>query len=158
MNNEKRVSNDPQAGLTPIIVVSDASAAAEFYKRAFNAIEIARIPAPDGKRFMHIRLQVFESVFILMDELPEMYGGKSSFQAPSTIGGTTVTMHLQVSDAEQVWQQAIDANALTVIPLDKQFWGEYYGRLKDPFGHEWTIAQMIENMTDEEVQDAAKEI
>jgi hypothetical protein len=76
--------------------------------------------------------------------------------APDRLRGTSVTLHLQVADAESVWRHALDAGALPVIPLAKQFWSELYGRLKDPSGHEWTIAQMLGALTSDEVENAAR--
>lgn len=153
---EKPIKNGPPSGLTPILVIKDANAASVFYKKAFDAVEMARIAAPDGIKFIHIRLQVFGTIFILMDELPEFSGPQSRFLSPAALGGTSVTLHLQVEDAFKVWSQAVRANATPVIQMGKQFWGEYYGRLKDPFGHEWTIAQMVDPLSDMEVSEAAK--
>jgi PhnB protein len=157
MKKESPIQNGPPSGLTPILVVNDANSASNFYKKAFDATEIARIPAPDGIKFIHIRLQVFGTIFILMDELLEFSGTGSRFLSPSTLGGTSVTLHLQVDDAFKVWNKAIDEKATSIVKMDKQFWGEYYGRLKDPFGHEWTIAQMIEYLSDNEVGIAASD-
>ncbi len=153
---EKDISNGPPSGLTPILVVHDAASASDFYKTAFDAVEIARIPAPDGKRIMHLRLQVFGTIFVLMDEFPELSGEDSGFRSPQNLSGTTVTLHLQVDDAFKVWDQVIAAGATPLVPMKEQFWGEYYGRLKDPFGHEWTIAQMLRQLSEEEVERSAK--
>lgn len=157
MENELEISNEPPMGVTPILVVSNANEASAYYKKAFDGVEIARIPAPDGVRFLHIRMSIFNTIIVIMDELPEFTGGtESRFLSPFTLKGTTVTLHLQVKDAFKVWGKAIDAGATAIIKMDKQFWGEYYGRLKDPFGHEWTIAQMIEHLSNSEVGDAAR--
>jgi len=142
-------------GLTAILSVTNAEQASTFYANAFGAQEIARIPAPDNLRFLHVRMEVFGTKFVFMDEFPELAGNDSNFKAPESLRGTSVTLHLQVTDAMQVWAQAIEAGAKIVIPLEKQFWGELYGRLKDPFGHEWTIAQMIDYLADDEVAKAA---
>lgn len=155
---EKDLPSGPPSGLTPILVVNDAASASDFYKEAFNAIEIARIPAPDGKRIMHMRLQIFDTIFVLMDEFPELSGEGSGFRSPAKLSGTSVTLHLQVEDAFKVWHQAIGAGATSLVPMKEQFWGEYYGRLKDPFGHEWTIAQMLQHLSEEEVGSSAKAV
>ncbi len=139
------MSNDkPPLGVTPILTVLDSAKAAEFYKRAFGAIEVARMAANDGSdRIMHLRLLMEGSTMIVMDEFRESasYGGGTS--APERLGGTAVTLHLQVEDAASTWNAAVRAGSRIVVPLEKQFWGELYGRLRDPFGHEWTIAQFI---------------
>ena len=145
----------PPLGLTPILVVSDAHAAIAFYAEAFGAIEIARISAPDTSRLLHVRMMVFGSIFVFMDEIPELAGEESRFHTPDRLNGTSVSLHLQVADAQSVWQRATTAGAIPIIPLSKQFWGELYGRLKDPFGHEWTIAQLLQLLGSAEVEAAA---
>jgi PhnB protein len=138
-------------GLTPILVVSDALAAINFYGEAFGAVEIARISAPDSRRLIHVRMRLFGSILVFMDEMPEMAGKGSRFHTPDKLNGTSVSLHLQVADAEELWQLAVGAGATSVVALAKQFWGELYGRLIDPFGHEWTIAQLIEQVGDADV-------
>jgi PhnB protein len=150
------VPEGPPLGLTPILAVSDAHAAIAFYARAFGATELARIAAPGTSRLMHVRMLVLGTVFVFMDEIPELAAEESGFHSPDRLRGTSVTLHLQVADAESVWRQALDAGALSVIQLAKQFWGELYGRLKDPFGHEWTIAQMLDALASDEVENAAR--
>ena len=145
----------PPLGLTPILAVSDAHAASIFYTQAFGAIEIARFSAPDSTRLMHVRMRVFGTVFVFMDEIPSLAVDASGFHSPDRLHGTSVSLHLQVPDAESVWRQAIGAGALSIIPLAEQFWGELYGRLKDPFGHEWTIAQLLQTLDSAEVESAA---
>ena len=90
-----------------------------------------------------------------MDEIPSLAVDASGFHSPDRLHGTSVSLHLQVADAESVWRQAIGAGALSIIPLAEQFWGELYGRLKDPFGHEWTIAQLLQTLDSAEVESAA---
>jgi PhnB protein len=155
MKKKTIIKDGPPSGLTPILSVDDANKAASFYKSAFHATEVARIASPDGKRLMHVRMLVFGSVFVFMDEFPELSGKNSGLKSPYSLGGTSVTLHLQVDDAQAVWKQALEAGASTVIPLEKQFWGELYGRLKDPFGHEWTVAQMLHHLDNDQVEKAA---
>ena len=155
MNEDVKQAEAPSLGITPILVADSAEAAVTFYKRAFGAIELARIAAPDGKRLLHVRLQLFTSRIVVMDELAEVNGMGSRFLAPSHLNGTSVTLHVQVEDASSVWTSALAAGAVELIPLALQFWGEYYGRLKDPFGHEWTIAQFVAPVTDAEVEQAS---
>ena len=140
--------------ISPHLAVSDASAAIEFYKKAFGATELSRHMAPDGKRIMHAALQVNGGVVMLNDEFPEYTGGKSS--TPEALGGTPVTLHLQVTDADSVFNQAIAAGATVKFPLKDQFWGDRYGQVMDPFGHVWSIGAPKESMTSDEVEQAAK--
>jgi PhnB protein len=156
MTNADPVAEGPPLGLTPILAVSDAQAAIAFYAQAFGATELARIGAPATSRLMHVRMLVFGAVFVFMDEIPELAAEESRFHSPDRLSGTSVTLHLQVADAQLVWRQALNAGALPIIPLAKQFWGELYGRLKDPFGHEWTIAQMIQALASADVENAAR--
>ena len=145
---------DP-VGLSPYLVVSDATAAIEFYKKAFGAKEIARHTAPDGKKIMHARMDVFGSTLMFADDFPEMMGGKP--RTPEALGGTPVTLHLQLEDAQAVWDQAIAAGATVTMPLKDQFWGERYGQFLDPFGHQWSLGQMLKQLGHEEIEAAAKE-
>jgi PhnB protein len=148
----------PPLGLTPILAVSDAHAAISFYAEAFGAIEMARISAPDGRRLLHVRMSVGDTIFVFMDEIPELAGVGSRFHTPERLNGTSVSLHLQVADAHSVWQRAITVGAIPIILLAKQFWGELYGRLKDPFGHEWTIAQLLQPLGNLEVEAAAETV
>jgi len=154
--NSDPAPEGPPLGLTPILAVSNAQAAIAFYAEAFGAMELARIAAPGSDRLMHVRMLVLGTVFVFMDEIPELAAEESGFHNPDRLSGTSVTLHLQVADAESVWRQALQAGARPVIPLARQFWGELYGRLKDPFGHEWTIAQMIDVLASDEVENAAR--
>jgi len=155
MTNNDPLPEGPPLGLTPILAVSDAHAAIAFYAQAFGATELARIPAPGTNRLIHVRMMVFGTVFVFMDEIPELAAAESRFHSPDRLNGTSVSLHLQVADAQQVWRQAVNAGAVPVIPLAEQFWGELYGRLKDPFGHEWTIAQLLHILGSAEVENAA---
>ena len=130
----------PPMGLTPILVVGDARAAIDFYVAAFNAAELARIAAPGGVGLLHVRLRAFGSTLVFMDDIPAMPGMGGKPRTPAALGGTPVTLHLQVADAQAVWHRAVAAGATVVVPLAVQFWGERYGRLRDPFGHEWAVA------------------
>lgn len=103
---------------------------------------MARIAAPGTSCLMHVRMLVFRTVFVFMDENPGNGGGRKR-----------ATLHFYVADSQPLWCHAVKAGALPVIPLARQFWGELYGRLKDPFGLEWTIAQTLESA---EVEDVAR--
>jgi PhnB protein len=127
--------------LTPHLVVSDAAAAIEFYKRAFGGQERMRMPGPGGK-VMHAELQIGDSIFMLNDEFPEM-GARS----PISLGGSPVTLMLYVPNVDQTFAQAVSAGATAVMPVSDQFWGDRYGMVKDPFGHQWAIATHMEDLT-----------
>lgn len=140
--------------LSPHIAVSDASAAIDFYKSAFGATELARHMAPDGKRIMHAALDINGGMLMLNDEFPEYSGGKSN--TPEALGGTPVTLHLQVKDADSVYNQALAAGAKVKFPLMDQFWGDRYGQVTDPFGHVWSIGAAKQKLSEEEVEKAAQ--
>lgn len=135
--------------VTAHLVVSDAKKSIDFYKKAFNAQEISRMPGPDGK-IMHAMVRIGDSMVMLNDEYPDM-GAKS----PKTIGATGVTMNLYVDNADTVFSQATKAGASVVMPLADQFWGDRYGVVKDPDGHQWAVATHKKDMTPEEMQKAA---
>ena len=136
--------------VTPHLVVRNAAAAIEFYKKAFGAVEIMRAPGPDGKSIMHAELQIGDSRVFLNDEFPDM-GALS----PLAVKGTSITLHLYVEDADKQFKQAVDAGAEVLMPLADQFWGDRYGIVKDPFGHQWSIGSHIEDLTLEEKNERA---
>lgn len=133
--------------VTPHITVRDAAKMIEFYKKAFGAVEKRRAPGPDG-RIMHAEIKIGDSSVFLNDEFPEM-GGFSPLEAKST----PVTLHLFVEDADKQFQQAVDAGATVVMPLADQFWGDRYGIVKDPSGHQWSIAHHAEDLTPQQMQE-----
>ena len=127
--------------ISPHLIVDDASKAIEFYKKAFGAVELGRHAAQDGKRLMHASLRINNSLLMLCDDFPEMCGGKS--RTPKALGGTPVTIHLQVPDVDALWKQALAAGAEVEFPLADQFWGDRYGIVRDPFGHSWSLGTPI---------------
>lgn len=131
--------------VTPHIVVSDAAAAIEFYKAAFGAEEVFRMPGPNGG-VMHAEINVNGSRVMLAEAMPEM-GSKS----PTDLGGTPVTIHLYVADADAAMQRAVAAGATETMPVEEMFWGDRYGRLLDPFGHNWSVATHVKDLTPEEI-------
>jgi PhnB protein len=139
----------------PHIVVSDAKQAILFYKAAFGAHEIVRHQAPGSDKLMHVHLIVNGGHLMLNDDLAEAIGGKP--QTPEALGGSPVTFHLQVMDADLAWERAIGAGAEVVLPLKDQFWGDRYGILRDPFGYRWSIGQTITKPTAEEVERGARQ-
>ena len=133
--------------LTPHLVVKEASKAIDFYKKAFGAEEIRRMPGPDGESIMHAELKIGNSRLMLVDEFPEM-----DARGPGSIGGTPVTIHMYVEDADSAFNRAVSAGAQVRMPLADMFWGDRYGVLADPFGHSWSIATHKEDLTPEEIR------
>jgi uncharacterized glyoxalase superfamily protein PhnB len=134
--------------VTPHLTVRDAAKMIEFYKQAFGAVEKRRAHGPDGKSIIHAEIRIADSIVFLNDEFPEM-GGFS----PLASQGTPVTLHLYVEDADKQFQQALSAGAQVVMPLADQFWGDRYGIVKDPSGHQWSIASHLEDLTPEQMQE-----
>ena len=126
--------------LVPHLVVDDAAAALDFYAKAFDAVEMARIPGPEGK-LIHAAFQINGFMVFVNDDFPEFCEGKSS--TPAALGGTSVTLHLHGADVEGRFQRALDAGAAVVSPLEDQFWGDRYGVVRDPFGHQWSLAETV---------------
>lgn len=142
-----------EPALAPHLVVDDAAAAIDFYVKAFDAVELGRVPGPGGK-LVHAAVQINGSTVMLNDDFPEMNDGKAS--TPTALGGTPITMHLTVTDVEQKFQQAVDAGATVIMPLADQFWGDRYGVLRDPFGHHWSLGQPVREVSYEEIQEAMR--
>jgi PhnB protein len=136
--------------ITPQIVVKGVAAAIDWYSHALGAHELLRNAAPDGASIMHAELLLGDSRFFVVDEFPD------SMVSPSTLGGTTVTMHLYVHDVDALFNRAVEAGATVVMPVADQFWGDRYGILLDPFGHRWSIASRIEDLSPKKLQDRAK--
>lgn len=132
----------------PHLVVDDAAAAIDFYVKAFGATELGRMPGPGGK-LVHAALTVNGSTVMLNDDFPEFNNGKST--TPKALGGTPVTIHLTVTDVEARFAQAVEAGAEVVMPLADQFWGDRYGMVRDPFGHQWSLGQPVREVSPEEI-------
>lgn len=136
--------------LIPNLRVRGAVQAIEFYKRAFGAQEIMRMAGPDGKTIMHAELKIGDSKFMLSDEFPEM-GARS----PQSLNGTPVSFYVYVEDVDAVFNRAVAAGAQVKMPVTDMFWGDRYGKLADPFGHEWELATHQQDLTPEEIRKAA---
>jgi uncharacterized glyoxalase superfamily protein PhnB len=134
------------------LVCKNADKAIEFYKKAFGATEKSRFAGPDGK-IMHATLKLGDALFFLNDEMPMPEGGKS----PLTLGGTPVTINFYTADSDKIFKQAISAGAKEVMPITDQFWGDHYGVVRDPFGHNWAIATRVEDLTPQEMDKRGKE-
>lgn len=128
------------------LVVRGAAQAIEFYKKAFGAEEISRMPTPDGKSLMHAEVKIGNSTVMLVDENPAW-----GMRSPQSIGGSPVTLHIYAEDADAIYDRAVQAGATPTMPLMDAFWGDRYGTLTDPFGHEWGIATHIEDVSPEEI-------
>ena len=136
--------------VTPHLTCAGAADAIDFYKRAFNAQEVARMAGPDGK-LMHGMIRIGDSAIMLVDEFPD-YG---SF-GPKSLKGSPVTIHLYVENVDSFVGRAVDAGAKITMPLADMFWGDRYCRLEDPFGHHWSIATHTRDVSPEEMQEAMR--
>jgi uncharacterized glyoxalase superfamily protein PhnB len=137
--------------ITPALVVRDAPKAIDFYKEAFGAQEITRMPGPDGK-IMHAEIKIGDSVIMLGEENAD-WGNLS----PLSTKGNPGSLHIYVDDADAVYDKALRAGAKVKMPLEDAFWGDRYGKVTDPFGHEWGIATRIKDLTPEQMQKAGEE-
>ena len=135
--------------ITPHLVVKGVARAIEWYTAALGAHELLRNTAPDGVSIMHSELLLGDSRFFVVDEFAE------SMVAPTTLGGTPVTLHLYVKDVDVLFNRAVDAGATVLMPVADQFWGDRYGILVDPFGHRWSIASRIEDLSPRALQERA---
>jgi uncharacterized glyoxalase superfamily protein PhnB len=138
--------------VTPHLICAGAADAIEFYKKAFGAVETGRLPGPNGK-IVHASLRIGDSAIMLMDEAPEW---KSL--GPRALKGTPVTLHLYVEDVDAVAARAVKAGAKTVMPVEDMFWGDRYGIVEDPFGHHWSIATHVREVSREEMAEALKKM
>ena len=136
--------------VTPHLICAGAADAIEFYKKAFNAVELGRVPGPQGK-LLHALIRIGDSAVMLVDEFPDW----NSF-GPKSLKGSPVTIHLYVHDVEAFFKQAVAAGAKVAMPLDDMFWGDRYGKLEDPFGHHWSVATHVRDVKPEELKEAAQ--
>lgn len=132
--------------LTPYLTVRNAAKAIEFYKQAFGAKERGVMKGPDGK-VMHAEIQIGDSVVMLADEFPE-FGAVS----PEATGNSSSGLHIYVNNVDEAFARAVKAGAQTEMPVADQFWGDRYGKLKDPFGHKWSIATHVKDMSADEMK------
>jgi PhnB protein len=133
--------------VTPYITVKGAAQAIDFYKRAFGAEEVERIPGPDGKSVMHAEVKIGDSIVMLSDELPQ-----AGSRSPQTLGGSTGYLFLYVSDVDAAFKRAVDAGAKGAMPPADMFWGDRFGKVADPFGHEWGLATHKEDLSPDEIR------
>ncbi len=138
--------------ITPHLVVRDAAEAIAFYQKAFGAVENYRLPGPDGKSVMHAELRIGDSIIFLGAESPG-----ADCKSPATLKGKAVMLHLYVEDADAVFRQAVAAGAQALMPVQEMFWGDRMGSLEDPFGHRWSVATRIQDLSPEEIAKGACE-
>lgn len=132
--------------LTPFLIVRNAARAIEFYKQAFGAQERGVAKGPDGK-VMHAELKIGDSVIMLSDEYPE-FGSLS----PQSVGGSPMGLHIYIENVDAAFDRAVKAGAQVEMPVMDQFWGDRYGKLKDPFGHKWSIATHVKDVSADEMK------
>ena len=132
--------------ITPNLVVPDGAKAIEFYQRAFGAEEIVHMSKPGGG-VLHAELRIADSVFMLGEEMPDM-----GIRSPKAFGGSPVSFYVYFENVDAAWDRAVKAGAEPVFPLTDMFWGDRTGRLKDPFGHNWSPAQHVADPTPEEIE------
>jgi PhnB protein len=137
---------DKYHSITPYLIINGAARAIDFYKQAFGAVELFRMPQPGG-RIGHAELKIGDSVIMLADEYPEM-----QIVGPKTLGNSPVGILLYVDDADAAFGKAVSLGATVNKPLTDQFYGDRSGTVVDPFGHKWTIATHKEDVSEEEMQ------
>src|SRR5262249_44299614 len=137
--------------VSPYLSLRSATKAIEFYKKAFGAQELMRMAAPGGDRIPHAEIKGGASGIMPGDGIPQ------GWPAPETLGATTVSLFLSVDDVDKWFQRAVDAGAKATMPPDDMFWGDRFGKLKDPFGHEWGLATHKEDLSPDEIGKRAQE-
>jgi PhnB protein len=137
---------DGYHAITPYLVISGAAAAIDFYKRAFGATEVLRMPDPSGQKIGHAELKIGDASFMLADEYPDM-----GHRSPASLGGTPVSLLVYVENVDQVVAQALAAGAKELRPVADQFYGDRVGMVADPFGHVWSIATHVEDVPSDEL-------
>ena len=143
---------DGMRTVTPHLICAGAADAIEFYRKAFNAVEEGRLPGPQG-RIMHAMIRIEGSAVMLVDEMPE-WGALG----PKSLKGSPVTIHLYVEDVDAVVKRAVAAGAKITMPLADMFWGDRYCKLEDPFGHHWSVATHLRDVSPEEMKQAMQKM
>jgi PhnB protein len=138
--------------ITPVLVVKDGLKAIEYYKKVFGAIDKGIMMMPDGKSVAHAELMIGDSKIMLSDEFPEM-----KCLSPASIGGSPVSLYLYVEDVDKTFNLAVSEGGKSLFPVQDMFYGDRHGSIQDPFGHIWSIATHIKDLTREEMKKAAEE-
>jgi len=136
--------------VTPYLIIKGATEAIDFYKKAFGATELFRMPAPEGK-IGHAEIKIGDSPIMLADESPEM-----GYKSPQSLGGSPISIMIYVADVDTVFKQAIAAGGKEQRPVKDQFYGDRSGTLEDPFGHAWSIATHKQDLTSDQIAANAK--
>ena len=146
MKNKVKAVPDGYQTVTPYLTIRGAASAIDFYKRAFGATELFRMPGPDGK-IMHAEITIGSSRVMLADE-----SAATGTQSPVALNGTACGIFLYVENVDATFKQAIKAGSKETQPVQDMFWGDRFGKLSDPFGHKWMLATHIEDVTPEEME------
>ncbi len=150
MPNPVRAIPEGYHSISPALTCKDAARAIEFYKSVFGATEIMRMPGPDGK-IMHAEVKIGDSIIFINDEFPGMA------QAPAPGVTPSVYLFLYDENVDSVFNRAVSMGSKVVMPLDNMFWGDRYGKVTDPFGHQWGLAQHVEDVAPEEMKRRSEE-
>ena len=150
MSKKVRAVPEGYHSVTPYLVLRQASDAIEFYKKAFGAAEVFRMPGPGGA-IAHAEIRIGDSQIMMSEENAEM-----GAQSPQALGGSPASLFLYVEDVDAAYKQALDAGATATMPPQDMFWGDRYGKLVDPYGHEWSIATHVEDVTPEQMAERAQ--
>lgn len=137
--------------LSAHLIVNDGLAAIEFYKKALGAQEVMRMMSPDGQALMHAQLKVGNSTLMLASEFPP------NCLSPKSRGGSSVYLHIYTENADALFDRAVAAGCVIKMPMSDTFWGDRYGQVEDPFGHQWSIATHQHDWTPEQIAANAKE-
>ena len=138
--------------VTPHLIIKGAGEAMDFYKKAFGAQEVMRMPGPGGRGVGHGELKFGDSYIYVAEEFPDM-----KCLSPKSLGGTPVGIHLYVDNVDAAFKQALSAGCKETMPLTNMFWGDRFGKLADPYGHEWSLAQHMEDVPPQEMAKRAEE-
>jgi PhnB protein len=145
MSNPVKPVPDGFHTVTPHLIIRGAAQAIDFYKKAFGAEEIFRMPTPDG-RVGHAEIRIGDSIVMLSDEFPEM-----QCVSPKTLNGSPAGLHIYVADVDSAFQRAVSAGSTATMPPMDAFWGDRFGKLTDPFGHQWSIATHTQDLTPQQI-------
>ncbi len=138
--------------LSAVLAVEDASAAIDFYKKAFGAKERMRMDAPGGK-IAHAELEIGDSLIMLSDPFPQ-----STVKPPNEAGTSTMSIFMYSEDVDATVEQAVNAGATVTMPVEDMFWGDRFGTVTDPYGHQWSIATHTRDLTPEEIEEGGKAV
>lgn len=140
--------------VTAHLCIDGAAKAIDFYKKAFGAEEICRMDSPDGSgKLMHAEIKIGNSIVMIADDFPEWCGGKP--RHPKALGATPVTLHVYTENCDKAIEKATNAGATVTMPAQDMFWGDRYGQVQDPFGHLWSFATHIADLTPEQMMEGA---